>query len=90
MQFKKRKPMAEIVKKTGAVPSADLTGESAVPSANKVKGAELAVKANLASLKKKPSVSSAEKVESQEEMPTAKGPSSKYQDAIKKRLNKKK
>lgn len=90
MHLKKRMAQKEIVSKTGSVPSADILGESAVPSASKIKGAELSVKASLASLKKSSAVPSAEKYEAQEEIPAAKGPSSKYKEAIQKRLNKKK
>lgn len=88
--MQKRKSMAEIMKKSGEIPSTSISGESAVPSANKIKGAELAVKANLASLKKPSAVPSAEKIEAQEELPSAKGPSSRYKEVIQKRLNKKK
>ena len=91
MQLKKRKSMAEITKGTGEVPSTKTMGESAVPSANIPKGAELAVKANLSALKKvaKP----APKMEAMEEEVVGPGipvKSSKYKEAIQKRINKKK
>lgn len=89
MDVKKRMSQKEIIKKSGSIPSASVTGESAVPSANKIKGAELAVKASLVSLKKA-SVPSAQKMESMEEVAEAKGPSSRYKEVIQKRLNKKK
>jgi transcriptional regulator with XRE-family HTH domain len=91
MKIKKRMSQKEIAEKSGPVPSANkIEAMDDVPSANKVKGAELSIRANLSALKKqaKSPVPSADKLEVKEDVPQAKLPSSKYKQAIQKRLKK--
>ncbi|MBA3755620.1 MAG: hypothetical protein H0X02_05065 [Nitrosomonas sp.] len=86
MQFKKRNKLSADKVIPSPFKGSDKVEPKPFEGSEKAKGGELAIKANLAALKKAPKISS-EKV-AQEDVKSANLPSDAYKERMKKRFNK--